>query len=170
MLDWNLQDFLISAWSFLRAWQMLPTFSWNDTQKVSVWLKKGDTVAISCWKSWAEARLCKSDDIHCDSWQKNMCSSLKRVPREGKKKERGGIHGVDMLAPYFTWGCLLRLAVSRLASGREAGLVSPACRFLSRSSFIHARTHTPAVSKLFSTLYGKWQIWIMHTYEPRKNK
>lgn len=144
MLDWNLQDFLISAWSFLCAWQMRPTSSWNYTQKVSVWLKKGDTVAVSCWKSWVEARLCKSDDIHCDSWQKNMCSSLKRVPREEKKE--GGTHGVDKLAPYFTWGCLLRLAVSRPASGREAGLVSPACRFLSCSSFIHARTHRPCQS------------------------
>lgn len=169
MSVWNLLDFLMGAWSVLRAWQMLPTFSWTDTQKVSVWLKKGDTVAVSCWKSWAEACLCKFDDIHCDSWQKNMCSSLKRVPREEEKKKRG-------VNPWCRHACTL--FYSRLSSPSRSvkagvGTGGRACIAgvsLSVLLLIFTCAHTPAVSKPLSTLYGKRQIWIMHTYEPRKNK
>lgn len=166
MLDWNLQDFLISAWSFLRAWQMLPTFSWNDTQKVSVWLKKGDTVAISCWKSWAEARLCKSDDIHCESWQKNMCSSLKRVPREGKKREGGN--------PWCRHACTLfylRLSSPSRSVKASVGTGGRACIAgvsLSVPLLIYtcAHTHTGRVKALLNTLWQMTNLDNAHVWAP----
>lgn len=67
-----------------------------------------------------------------------------------------------MLAPHFTWGFPLYFEVSLAAAETGGGVyIAPCC--LSRSSFQHSG-HVKATL----TLDYKWQIWIMHTYNPAK--
>lgn len=67
-----------------------------------------------------------------------------------------------MLAPHFTWGFLLHLSVSQ-ASRKTGGWICIAGMLLLVLRFIY--THSGRV-KAPLTLNGKWQIWIMHTYNP----
>lgn len=163
LLDWVLQRaILILAHCSLCVWQMLLTSSWNETQKVTVLgekKKKGDRQRD--WENQGEkACLCESDDIDCESWQKIYVNLLKNF------HSKMGIHGVDMLAPHFTRGFLLHLTVSQ-ASRKTGGRICIAGTPLSVLLLIY--THSGRV-KAPLTLNGKWQIWIMHTYNPTKNK
>lgn len=161
MLDWNLKPERFShlcLMFFLCVWKMLLTFSWNDTQNVIVLQKKRDTVAVSCWKSEREGEKSTSDDIHCDSWQKNMCSSLKRVPRKNGNPRCRHACTLFHLRPSSP-------SHSVKASRETGGRVCIAAVSLSVLLLIY--THTGRV-KAPLTLYGKWQIWIMRTHNPTK--
>lgn len=70
-----------------------------------------------------------------------------------------------MLAPHFTRGSLLHLAVSRASrktGGRDTYRRGAACCPAPRLYTQRGRV------KAALTLNGKWQIWIMHTYNPTK--
>lgn len=137
-------------------WQMLLTSSGYETHKVTAeekrrvkrhrdWENRGKKVCLS-----------KCDDIHRESWQKHVRSSFKKF------HSKTGIHGVDMLAPHFTWGFLLHLTVSQ-ANRKTGGGIYIAGVPLSVQLLVY--THSGRV-KAALTLNGKWQIWIMHTYNP----
>lgn len=144
---------------------MLLTSSWNETQKVTVLGKKkkkkrGDRGSETEKISRGKACLWKFDDIDCESWQKIYVNLFKKFHSKGR------IHRVDVLAPHFTWGFLLHLTVSQ-ASRKTGGRKCIAGTPLSVLLLICA--HSSRV-KAPLTLNGKWQIWIMHTYNPTKIK
>ena len=91
------------------------------------------------WKK-KKTCLCYSDDIHRESWQKMYVNLLKSSMAKEEFTEQTCSHLISLEAFFSISQC------HRRAERQEEGYVSPGCRFLSRSSFIH----TAAVSKLLS--------------------
>lgn len=107
-----------------------------------------------------EKSVCNSDDIHCEGWQKHGCSSSKKF--HGKT----GIHRVDTLAPHLTWGLRLHLTVSQASRKTGGGIyIAEAPLSVALLVYIHSGRVKAALR-----LSGKWQIWIMHTYNPTQIK